>query len=127
MRKERKSPNTSQQNKTNTETKRTTLPYINKISEITRLLKPHGKEVAHKPAHKLHNLFTQHKDTTDILEKNNAIYMFPCRDCDKLYIRETSKKINTRPTEHKNAIGRHDSRSLPGTHADDSGQINSTG
>ena len=47
--------------------------------------------------------------------------MFPCRNCDKLYIGETSKKINTRLTEHKNAIGRHDPRSLPATHADDLG------
>ena len=66
-------------------------------------------------------MFTKLKDTTDILDKNNAIYMFSCRDCDKLYNEETSKKINTRLTKHKNAIGRHDSRSLPATHADDTG------
>ena len=48
--------------------------------------------------------------------------MFPSRNCDKQYIGETSKKIETWLTEHKNAIRRHDPRSLPATHADDNGR-----
>ena len=38
--------------------------------------------------------------------------MIPCRDCQQKYIGQTSKKIETRITEHKNAIKRHDLRSL---------------
>ena len=39
--------------------------------------------------------------------------MFPCRDCPQQYIGETSKKVETRLTEHRNAIKRHDPKSLP--------------
>ena len=109
-------------NNANSETKRITLPYINKISEIaSRLLKQHGIEVAHKPTQKLRTMFTKHKDTTNFLDRSNAIYMFPCNNCDYAYIGETSKKISTRLTEHKNAIRRHDPRSLPAKHTDDTG------
>ena len=45
--------------------------------------------------------------------------MIPCRDCPQRYIDETSKKIETRITEHKNAIKRHDLRSLISTHTYD--------
>ena len=39
--------------------------------------------------------------------------MIPCRDCAQRYIGQTSKKIETRITEHKNAIKQHDHLSLP--------------
>ena len=42
--------------------------------------------------------------------------MIPCGDCSQRYIGQTSKKIATRITEHKNAIKRHDLKSLPETH-----------
>ena len=69
--------------------------------------------------HKLNSYFTKHKDKTTTTETKNAIYMIPCRDCQQKYIGQTSKKIETRITEHKNAIKRHDLRSLPATHTYD--------
>ena len=100
------------------QSKRTvTLPYINGTTEMTtRLLRPFNIDVAHKPTHKLRSYFTKHKDKTTITETKNAIYMIPCGDCSKRYIGQTSKKIATRITEHKNAIQRHDLRSLPAAH-----------
>ena len=47
--------------------------------------------------------------------------MFPCKNCPEKYIGQTSKKIQTRLTEHRNAINRHDHSSLPAKHADDNG------
>ena len=91
-----------------------TLPYINGTSEMTaRLLRPFNIDVAHKPSHKLRSYFTKHKDKTAITETNNAIYMIPCGDCSQRYIGQT------RITEHKNAIKRHDLKSLPATHTYD--------
>ena len=55
-----------------------------------RLLRPFNIDVAHKPMHKFNSYFT-------------AIYMIPCRDCQQKHIGQTSKKIETRITEHKNA------------------------
>ncbi len=45
--------------------------------------------------------------------------MIPCRDCPQRYIDQTSKKIETRITERKNAIKRHDLRSLHAAHTYD--------
>ena len=45
--------------------------------------------------------------------------MIPCRDCPQRYIGQTSKKIETQITEHKNAIKRHDHLSLPAAHTYD--------
>ena len=46
----------------------------------------------------------------------------PCNNCDtRQYTGEASKKISTRLTEHKNAIRRHDRKSLPAKHTDDTG------
>ena len=35
------------------------------------------------------------------LDKKGVIYQVPCRDCSKVYIGETARKLNTRPSEHK--------------------------
>ena len=84
-----------------------------------RLLRPFNIDVAHKPMHKLNLYCTKHKDKTTRTETKNAIYMIPCRDCQQKYIGQTTKKIETRITEDKNAIKRHDLRSIPATHTYD--------
>ena len=99
-----------------------TLPYMHTASEMTsRLLRPFNIDVAHKPTNKLRSNFTKHKDKTLTTNKHNAIYMFSCTNCLEKYIGQTSKKIQTRLTEHQNAINRHDHNSLPAKHADDNG------
>ena len=81
-----------------------------------RLLRQYNISVAHKPMYKLRSYFTKHKDKTDTTQARNAIYMIPCKNCPQQYIGQTSKKIETRLTEHRNAIKRHDLRSLPAAH-----------
>ncbi len=77
-----------------------------------RLLRQYNISVAHKPMYKLRSYFTKHKDKTDTTQARNAIYMIPCKNCPQpQYIGQTSKKIETRITEHRNAIKRHDLRS----------------
>ncbi len=46
---------------------------------------------------------------------------FHAKNCPEKYIGQTSKKIQTRLTEHRNAINRPDHSSLPAKHADDNG------
>ena len=89
----------------NLEFRRITLPYINKISEITaRILEKYNLKVAHKPTNKMKSLFNKHKDKPNNEDKQNAVYQIPCQDCEKVYIGKTSKTIKSRITEHKNAI-----------------------
>ena len=52
-------------------------------------------------------------------ETTYAIHIIQCRDCPQRYIGQTCKKIETQSTEHKNAIKRHDLRSLPAAHTYD--------
>ena len=42
--------------------------------------------------------------------------MIPCQDYPQRYIGQTSKKIETRITEHQNAIKQYDYLSLPAAH-----------
>ena len=113
-----KQPHKNAQQNNDAPNRRIVLPYIHKISEITsRILNKLHLKVAHKPTNKLKSAFTKHKDPTDNLDKHNAVYMTPCQDCDNVYIGETSNTIKSRITEHKNAIKREDTRSIPATHA----------
>ena len=109
--------------KPTTETRvRVPLPYINGTSEMTaRLLRPFNIDIAHKPTKKLRTYFSKLKDKTTTLQKRNAIYLIPCKNCEQHYIGQTSKKIETRLTEHKNAINRHDLLSLPALHTHNNG------
>ena len=111
------------QNRETTETRtRVALPYIHTTSKMTaRLLRQFNIDVAHKPTHKLRSYFTKHKDKTQTTQTSNAIYIIPCNNCSRQYIGQTSKKIETRLTEHKNAINRRDLLSLPATHTYDNG------
>jgi hypothetical protein len=81
-----------------------------------RLLRPFNIDITHKSTCKLRSKFTNHKDKTNVTEKHNAIYMFTCKNCPDKYIGQTSKKIQTRLTEHQNAINRYDhNHSQPST------------
>ena len=119
--KKRVPENTMRQPEQPTQEKRiTTLPYIHSTSEMTaRSVRQHNITVAHRPIYKLATIFTKHKDRTSTTDRRNAIYMFPCHDCAQQYIGEWSKKVETRLTEHRNAIKKHDPRSLPANREDE--------
>ena len=98
------------------------LPYINGTSEMTaRFLRPFNIVTAHKPIKKIRTYFSKHKNETATLQKQNEIYWIPCKNCEQHYIGQTSKKIETRLTEHKNAITRHVLPSLPASHTHNNG------
>ena len=77
--------------------------------------------VAYNQTQKLRTYFSKHKDKTTKIQKRNAIYPIPCKNCEQHYIGQTSKKIETRLTEHKNAINRYDLLSYPASHTHDNG------
>eukprot|EP00061_Rhincodon_typus_P000785 g12744.t1 len=61
-----------------------TLPYIKSTSELTtRLRRPLGIRVAHKPTSTLRQLLTRTKDPLPTMDRTNVIYKIPCKDCDK--------------------------------------------
>eukprot|EP00061_Rhincodon_typus_P015553 g43286.t1 len=71
--------------------------YIKNISELTtRLLRPLGIRVAHKPTSTLRQLLTRTKGPLPAMGRTNVIYKIPSRDCDKHYIGQTGRKLATR-------------------------------
>eukprot|EP00061_Rhincodon_typus_P001372 g14618.t1 len=86
-----------------------TLPFIGNTSELTtRLLRPLGIRVAHKPMSTLRQLPTRTKDPLPAMDRTNVIYKFPCRDYEKHYIGQTARKLTTTVHEHQLATKRHD-------------------
>ena len=96
----------------NDEHKYVSAPYIKGASEkMTRILKPHKIILANKTTTTLKSKLQSLKDPVPLNETTNIIYQIPCSDCDQVYIGETSRNINKRNEEHKNAIGRRDQNS----------------
>ncbi|XP_072430928.1 uncharacterized protein [Chiloscyllium punctatum] len=98
----------------------TTLPYIKEVSKMTtRLLRPLGILVAHKPTNTLKQKLTNLKDPVQPKDKTNVIYKIPCKDCHKHYVGQTGRKLATRIHEHQLATKRHDPLSLIALHTDE--------
>jgi len=53
---------------------------------------------------KLGNLLTTIKDPVDIKSRQGVVYSIPYRDCNKRYIGETKRSLETRQKEHKTDI-----------------------
>lgn len=101
---------------------RVTIPYIRDVSEAAaRLLLPLGVLVAHKPVATLRNTLSKVKDKRSTGDSSNVIYKIPCQDCNKYYVGQTGRKLNTRISEHRQAIKRHDQASLVSAHMDEQG------
>eukprot|EP00061_Rhincodon_typus_P004657 g23113.t1 len=93
-----------------------TLPYIRNTSElITRLLRPLGIRIAHKPTSILSQLLTWTKDPLPTMDRTNVICKIPCRDCNKHYIGQTGRKLTAGV---QLVTKRHDQYSLISIHVD---------
>ena len=81
-----------------------TISYIRGTSEtITRILQPYSIRVAHKPITTLRRLLTNVKDKDKPEDRQGAVYMIKCCDCQASYIGETGRNVSRRLTEHKQA------------------------
>ena len=82
--------------------KRTVLPFVEGLSQrVKRIYLKHGISPAFKPHQTLRNILVHPKDKRDISQTANCVYEFPCRNCDKTYIGETSRLFGIRLKEHK--------------------------
>nr|VZI31451.1 unnamed protein product [Spirometra erinaceieuropaei] len=89
------------------------IAYVKNVSEATsRILKPFGIGVAHKPAATIRQQIMRPKDPLPVTEQSAVVYSIPCQDCDARYVGETGKRLGTRLHEHQLAINRKDKLSL---------------
>ena len=77
------------------------IPYVKGLSEsISRIMKSHGISTALKPHRTIRNVLVKPKDKREIGETAECVYKIPCNNCERVYIGETGRKLNTRITEH---------------------------
>ena len=43
-------------------------------------------------------------------KKKSVIYEVPCKDCECVYIGETSRSLENQLSEHKNGLKKHDTK-----------------
>ncbi|BHF68846.1 hypothetical protein SprV_0301188700 [Sparganum proliferum] len=98
------------------------LPYIDGVSEaVSRLLRPLGIGIAHRPESKIRHLVMRPKAPLPPGETTNVIYRIQCNSCEANYIGKTGKRLQTRVGEHIRAVRRMDPLSLVAEHCADSG------
>ena len=90
-----------------------TLPYLQGISEkIARTLNQFNINVAHKPVMTVGSILKKPKEKFSKDLSTGVIYKINCKDCDKVYIGQTSRALRSRTREHKRAIFTGDMNSL---------------
>ena len=78
------------------------LPYVKGLSKrISRSLGKHNIQVAMKPAKTLRKILVHPKDKIEKTSNVGVVYEIPCVNCDKKYIGETGRRLDTRIKEHK--------------------------
>ncbi|XP_039433524.1 uncharacterized protein LOC120415946 [Culex pipiens pallens] len=81
--------------------------YIPHLSEkVGKALRKHGVVAAYKPNNKIKNtVFSKLKDKIPMMQQTNVVYSVPCGACaDKVYIGQTSQKLEKRLKQHKDAV-----------------------
>ena len=90
------------------------IPYVRGLSEqLQRVFKKHGVPIYHKPWNTLRQSLVHPKDKLDKFQKCGTIYHIECGDCDKDYVGESKRSLETRFKEHlrdtspRTAVGDH--------------------
>ena len=80
--------------------KTASVPYIKGISErLQRAFKSQEVTIVHKPVNSLRLQLVHVKDTTENLNKCTVLHI-DCDQCNKQYVGETSRVLETRIQEH---------------------------
>ena len=89
------------------------LPYLQGISEkIARTLNQFNINVAHKLVMTVGSILIKPKERFSKDLSIGVIYKINCKDCDKVYIGQTSRALRSRTREHKRVIFTGDRNSL---------------
>lgn len=49
----------------------------------------------------MESVITRGKDKCKLLDRNNVVYKFECKNCEAVYVGETKRKLRQRRSEHK--------------------------
>ena len=89
------------------------MPYLQGISEkIARTLNQFNINVVHKPVMTVGSILKKPKEKFSKDLSTGVISKIYCKDCDKVYIGQTSRALRSRTREHKRTIFTGDRNSL---------------
>ena len=65
----------------------------------------------HKPTHTISSILKKPKDKIEKEASRGIVYKINCKDCDCVYVGQTSRSLKTRMKEHAKAIATSDKNS----------------
>nr|CAI5830742.1 unnamed protein product [Callosobruchus analis] len=91
------------------------IPYVKHLSEkIGKILSSDSVTIAFSNENTIgKRFFSSTKEKTPFELKSNVVYKIPCKDCNKCYIGQTGRYMNTRINEHRRDVCRANSISAP--------------
>ena len=93
------------------------LPYAKGFSErVANVLRGFNIKVAHKPIRTISSILKKPKDKIEKEAARGIVYKIKCKDCDCVYVGQTSRALKTRVKEHAKAIATLDKNSLLAKH-----------
>ena len=93
------------------------LPYAKGFSErIAKVLRGFNIKVAHKPIGTISNILKKPKDKIEKEATRGIVYKIKCKDCDCVYVGQTSRALKSRVKKHAKAIATLDENSLLAKH-----------
>ena len=81
-----------------------TVPFIPLHTEKFKRFNKNDIRVSFRSRNKLNKYIKVQKDICPHTSKNNVVYKISCNNCDASYVGQTSRKLKTRITEHRNHI-----------------------
>ena len=81
------------------------LPYMKSVTEqLKRVFGKHRLGTSVKPHQTICSVLVHPKDKIPKEDQTGVVYKIECKNCNKVYIEETGRKISTRMKEHKTEV-----------------------
>jgi len=81
-----------------------TVPYVSNVSNDIKRIVRNFVDVRFTIPKKLDNVIKRGKDKLNNQQITEVVYKINCNDCDKVYIGQTKRHLETRIKEHRNNI-----------------------
>ena len=84
--------------------------------DVANVLRGFNIKVAHKPIRTISSTLKKPKDKIEKEASRGTVYKIKCKDCDCVYVGQTSRALKTRVKEHAKAIATLDKNSSLAKH-----------
>ena len=95
----------------------------NLTNRIINIFQKENLMIAKKNEKTVGGLYTKLKDKVSITTKSNVVYKLQCKDCDKIYIGQTSQHLKNRISGHKSDCEHNKDRCMLAVHVNDNKHV----